>query len=126
MTLPVHYIDLPQPPIGNKGFCMQEIGIYVLERGHCTWRGMANTRIGNGSLSVYDTLPNEDGRIPSDAKLLFNSCPAILGMYMFDIGCHHGLTLVLHSSGGPNNLSPCTTMTWMAERKTQRKIENVG
>jgi len=119
----IHEINLPQPPIGNKIFCAQESGIYVLERGACTWRGMANTRIGNGSLSVYDGLPTPEGQLTG--KLLFNSCPAILGMYMFDGGVHEALTLVLHESGGVNNLPPCVTITWAPDRQQKRKIEQV-
>lgn len=125
MNLPVHNIDLPLPPIGNKIFCAQEVGMYVLERGACTIRSVVNTRIGNGALSFYDALPDDKGQLPFDAKLIFTSCPAILGCNMLDGGLHHGLTMVLHSSGGPTSCAPCTTVTWFPERKQARKIENV-
>lgn len=125
MNLAVYDIDLPLPPIGNKIFCAQEIGMYILEKGACTVRSIVNTRIGNGGLSFYDAVPDASGRLPDGAKLIFNSSPPILGCNMLDGGLHHGLTMILHSSGGANNLPPCTTVTWFPERKMQRKIEDV-
>lgn len=125
INLPVHDVDLPLPPIGNKIFCAQEIGIYVLEKGACTVRSIVNTRIGNGALSFYDALPDSNGRLPDHAKLVFSSSPPILGCNMLDGGLHNGLTMILHGSGGPTNNPPCTTVTWFPERKQTKRIENV-
>jgi hypothetical protein len=121
----VFKINIPQPKLGNKIMCVQEAGIYVLEEGPCSLRGMINTRIGNGAISVYDALPDDKGRIPSDAKLIFNSSPPILGAWAPDGGCDVGLTVVFHESGGMNNLPPCTTLTWQKYTEQKRKIENV-
>jgi hypothetical protein len=124
MSMPIFNLEIQQPKLGNKICCIEQHGTYVLERGACSLRGMANTRIGNGAISIYDCLPEEDGRIPSNAKLIFNACPPILGMYMFDGGCDLGLTVVLHGSGGMNNLPPCITFTWAAYREQKRRIEH--
>jgi len=125
VTLPVYNIELPLPPIGNKIFCAQEIGMYILERGPCTIRSVINTRIGNGALSFYDAVPDESGHMPANAKVVLTSSPPILGCNMLDGGLHNGLTMVLHASGGANNLSPCTTVTWFPDRKQKRHIDNV-
>jgi hypothetical protein len=121
----VNYIDIPQPKIGNKIMCIQDSGIYVLERGPCSLRGMINTRIGNGAISGYDALPDDNGRIAPGSKLIFNASPPILGSWAPDGGCDIGLTLVFHESGGMNNHPPCTTVTWVPYREPKRRIENV-
>src|SRR6185437_1806299 len=54
-------VNLPKPPIGNKIFLAQDHGLYILEKGPALWRAMANTHMGNGSISVYDGLPDENG-----------------------------------------------------------------
>lgn len=124
-NLPVHDVDLPLPPIGNKIFCAQEVGMYVLERQPCTLRSVVNTRVGNGALSFYDAVPGPDGRLPNDARLVYTSSPPILQCNMLDGGMYKGLTMVVHSSGGVTTVPPCTTVTWFPERKQTRKIENV-
>lgn len=130
--VPIYHVDLPRPPIGNKIFCAQSAGFYILEHGTCTWRALANTHQGTGSITVYDGIPDENGYFPKDTKsvelmqngrLIFNANPPILGMWMFDGGMYHGLTLAIE--GVLNNISPCCTITWMPELKQQRRIEQV-
>jgi hypothetical protein len=140
--LPVYRIVLPTPPIGNKIFCAQGAGIYILEEGPGTWRAMANTHQGTGSLSVYDGIPNKNGQfkqdIPKavlrddgimelhcdfDGRQLFLANPGILGMWMFDAGVKYGLTFVIKGTMG--NVSPCVTITWMPQKQVKRVIEDV-
>jgi hypothetical protein len=129
--LPVYKVNLPNPPIGNKIICLQRPGRFVLEDGPCTWRAMANTHQGTGAVSVYNGVPDESGNFPEAGKDLeefngrqvFNANPAILGMWMFDGGMSHGLTLEV--KGVWNGVAPCLTITWMPEKKITRRIENV-
>ena len=130
MDLPIYHIDLPKPPIGNKIFLAQQHGVYVLERGPCSWRAMANTHMGNGSITVYDGVPDERGLFPVNEKTLdlirngrpvFNANPPILGMWMFDGGMYHGLTLIL-PGGHMAGVSPCVTITWAPLIIPQRQI----
>ena len=138
MSEQVYNVNLPDPTIGNKMWLAEKHGIYVLERGPCTLRSIANTRQGNGSIFVYDGVPDETGHFPSDVKKVlelakngrkvFNASPPILGMWMFDGGLYHGCTLVLQGSNfDPANkgLPPCVAITWAAAKPMKRKIENV-
>jgi len=119
----VNIVDLPQPPVGNKIFCAQDHGIYVLESGPATFRAMANTHQGNGSISVVDGVVTPGGQV--QGRLLFNANPPILGMWMFDGGCHNGLVLVLEGSAVMSGLSPCVTITWMPAKTVKRQISEV-
>jgi hypothetical protein len=132
VKIPVYQVNLPKPPIGNKIFCAQGAGFYVLERKPATWRSCANTHQGTGSITVYDGIPDEDGHFHNEpgvpeymknGRLVFNANPPILGMWMFDGGMYHGLTLGIE--GVMNNISPCLTITWMEATEQKRKIEQV-
>lgn len=118
----VNHLDLPVPKIGNKIFCVENHGTYVFERDACTWRAMANTRTGNGTISMYDGVPEPNGSIHKLRKVFRAS---ILGMWMFDGGCDNGLTLVCEGSGVMTGGGPCVTVTWMPAKTVQRKIEVV-
>lgn len=126
--------DLPDPPIGNKMWLAEKHGIYVLERGPATFRALANTRQGNGSIYVYDGIPDENGHFPlgtqkhdliKNGRKVFNASPPILGMWMFDGGCYIGCTLVLEGSYANPGLSPCVSITWAKAKEMKRRIENV-
>jgi hypothetical protein len=130
--IPVHYIKLPQPPIGNKIFCTTQQGVFVLEKGPTIWRALANTHVGTGSVNVYDGIPDENGHFPdanirmddpryatSNGRLLFHANPSVMGMWMLDGGCHHGLTVI---SSGESNVSAVLTITWLPYKKPERRI----
>ena len=142
LILPVYRIVLPTPPIGNKIFCAQGAGVYILEEGPGTWRAMANTNQGTGSVNMYDGIPDKNGNFKQNSpKAILNQetgiidlhcdfdgrqlflAPGILGMWMFDAGVKYGLTLVIKGTMG--NASPVVTVTWMPQKQVKRVIENV-
>lgn len=134
MNKEVYQVDLPDPPIGNKIFLAERHGIYVLEKKACAFRALANTRQGNGSIFVYDGIPDENGHfapgtikhdIIKNGRKVFNASPPILGMWMFDGGLHYGCTLVLEGSYANPGLAPCVTITWAPDKQVKRRIENV-
>lgn len=132
VELPIFHIDLPKPRIGNKISYFSQTGMYVLEKGPVTWRAMANTHQGTGNITVYDGVPNDKGHFPNEpavveliknGRIVFNANPPILGMWMFDGGLYHGLTIVIE--GGLANITPSITVTWAPDSAQKRNITNV-
>lgn len=120
----IHEITLTFPKMGSKIFCAQEHGVYILEHGPGAWRAMANTHMGNGSIAVYDGLPDQNGSMYK-AKKLFSACPPILGMWMFDAGFDEALTLVLEGMSSNAGLSPCVSIAWVPFKEVKRNIKEV-
>lgn len=134
MKIPVHQINLKQPPIGNKMFCAQQHAYYVLEKGPTTLRALANTHMGSGSIVIYDGVPDENGFFPDnvqkhtladfEGRIVFNANPPVMGMWMFDGGLHYGCTLALLP--GTAGVSPCVAITWMPAQPVKRTIVDVN
>jgi hypothetical protein len=118
----VTYVNRPMPKMGNKIECIENHGTYVLEQGPGTWRSLAVTRTGNGTISMYLGLPEPNG---STHKLRKVFRASVMGMWMFDAGFDEGLTLVCEGSGIMAGGGPCISVTWVEERKAIRKIETV-
>jgi hypothetical protein len=118
----VNHINRPMPKMGNKIECIEDHGIYVLQDSPGTWRSLAVTRTGNGTISMYLGLPEPNG---STHKLRKVFRASVMGMWMFDAGFDEGLTLVCEGSGIMAGGGPCISVTWVEERKAQRKIEVV-
>lgn len=142
-------VEIERPPAGNKIFCIQEHGIYILERGPVEWRGMCNTHMGSGTVSIHDGVPDERGFFPDGTEMykiqevkdndgnvialkatashngrtIFSAQPAVMGMWMFNAGLLHGLTLVMQ--GGTQGVAPCVAITWGEAMVQKRNIVNV-
>lgn len=145
--LPI-YVNLPEPPIGNKIFLIRERGMYVLEQGPTLFRAMACTHAGSGGLAVYDGIPDKEGFFPDkkpvwelpenptpeqleeaekkarefewafNGREVYYAHPACMGMWMLDGGLQHGLTIV--SSGLHIGTSPVVSITWMKSKVRQK------
>lgn len=119
--LPFFKIELPQPPLGNKILCAHQYGIYVLETGPCIWRGLACTHAGTGSVDIYDGIADARGFFPDGkGRLLYKATPSVMGMWMFDAGCHDGLTMIIGGDISP--VSPFLSVTWLPHRPQERRI----
>jgi hypothetical protein len=136
--LPLYHIDLAQPKAGNKIFCTQQHGIFILEKGPTIWRCMSNTHSGTGGIYIYDGVPLDDpdkpgyGFFPDDniqpndprygtanGRCVFAAMPAVLGMWMEDAGLHHGLTLVM--IGDNPAVAPCISICWLPDKTASAK-----
>jgi hypothetical protein len=126
-------INLPTPPIGNKILCVHKHGIYVLEKGPTIWRALANTHVGTGGVAVYDGVPDKNGFFndvdideadpayaTSNGRLLFYANPSVMGMWMLDGGCLHGLTLI--TAGDCEAVAPFVTITWLPQPVPKQRI----
>lgn len=134
-TLPIHFLDLPKPPLGNKIFCLQEHGTYVLEQGPTCIRAIMCTHAGAGSVSILDGIPDKDGFCPEEnlrpgmegyeranGRLIWLASPSVMGMWMADGGCFHGVTIVVN---GTNPVAaPTIVATWMPYTPPVRRIIN--
>lgn len=138
-------IRVKKPLIGNKVYLIKERGLFVLEEGACSIRGMACTHAGSGGIVVYDGVPRTDGHFEAppeelfkvdlyeteeqraqalkdwednrDGREIYYAHPAVMGMWMLDGGCNHGLTIM--SSGEHSATPPVLTITWQKfEEKT--------
>jgi hypothetical protein len=137
--LPLYHIDLPQPRAGNKIFCTQQHGVFILEKGPTIWRCMSNTHSGTGGIYIYDGVPLDDptkpgyGFFPDDdipendpryatanGRLVFAAMPAVLGMWMEDGGLQHGLTLVM--VGENASVAPCVSICWLPDKVPAKRM----
>lgn len=132
--LPVYEVKLPKPPIGNKIFYTHEVGMFLLERGPAVWRCMSNTHIGSGVITVVDGVPDDNGFFPdqdvhftdveryakANGKIIFQSNPAVMGMWMEDGFCWNGLTIILR--GEHKAVMPCVSVCWLPHTEPAPRI----
>lgn len=114
-------IELETPPIGNKILCAHQYGIYILEVGPCIWRGLACTHAGSGSVDIYDGVADARGFFPEgQGRLLYKASPSVMGMWMLDAGCRHGLTMIVNGDISP--VAPFVSITWLPYKPQERRI----
>ena|ERR1700693_3292141 len=138
MAKPVH-IHIPQPIMGGKAWLLDQIGVFVLERGPGTLITVACTHAGAGSVKIIDGVPNDDGFFinPDDVpaaqpdfgvgpdvlekwgkrngREYYRPNPMVMGSWMMNAGFHNGLTV--HVPGGHNSIAPVATIVWQPFRK---------
>lgn len=113
--------------------CINEHGIYILEKGPAILQGIMCTHAGAGSFAIYDGIPGENGHFPDEhirpgekgyetanGRLLYIASPAIMGMWMAGGGAQHGLTLI--STAQTQSSAPFVITTWMPFIPVQRRI----
>lgn len=134
--------NIQTPPIGGKVFLIQRKGLFVFERGPATLRTIAIPHAGSGGLQVYDGVPNDEGLFPQEdmpefilpgdgadpsqavqneeypnrnGRLLFKQNPIVMGSWMMDAGCIHGLSI--RALGGTDGTPAMATVVWMPFKK---------
>ncbi len=128
----VTHVILPDPPIGSKIACFRKFGIYVLERGPGLWRALSCTHAGSGVVSIYDGIPDEQGFFEEEnltaenprygqenGRVIHYANPSIMGMWMYDGGFQHGLTMKI--AGQHEAVAPVVTLTWIPFKPSVRK-----
>lgn len=115
-------VNLPAPKLGGKVWHFNAPGIYLLEEGPGTFRTMACTHGGSGTIAIIDGVPNEDGNFETTGKrgigaddsfngrVFYRAHPVAMGSWMLDGGFYYGLTLIVHSSV---SVAPMGTVVWM-------------
>ena len=99
-------IELPEPIVGGKGWCVEGIGNFLLEEGPGVLRAIACTHTGSSYLTIYD------GLTLAEARPLFRMQPTVLGHWMVDLGFNEGLILEV---GG--KMTPFSTIVWLKHRQ---------
>ena len=113
-------VNLPAPKLGGKVWHFNAPGIYLLEQGAGTFRTMACTHGGSGTITIIDGVPNEDGNFEDDdrrrsedsfnGRVFYRAHPVAMGSWMLDAGFYYGLTLLIHCS---SSVAPMGTVVWM-------------
>jgi hypothetical protein len=114
------------PPMGGKIWCLKEKGVFVLEEGPTVFRTLAVTHVGSGGLTFYDGVPDEQGRFPgydpddadSNGTEIHVHPGTVLGSWMLDGGCWHGLTV--RATGGTEGVSSVGSIVWLPVKTRAR------
>lgn len=98
-------VEIPEPIIGGKGWCIEGVGNFLLEEGPGVLRAIGITHTGSSYITIYD------GLTISGARPLFRANPTVLGHWMLDLGFNEGLCIEV---GG--KMMPFATIVWIKHR----------
>ena len=120
----------PRPPVGAKGWFMDQKGLYVLEEQPGNIFQFSCPHAGSGDLEFIDgVLDTKNKRIHVN-NILFRMHPAQMGVWHLNTGFLRGL--IINNYGGYEAISPMGTIAWYTrsanqpDNKKQKTIVNAS
>jgi hypothetical protein len=122
---PYRRIVRPRPPVGAKGWFMDQQGLYVLEEQPGNIFQFSCPHAGSGYLEFIDGVADPLTRRLTINNMLFRMAPAQMGVWHLNTGFERGL--IVRNYGGGSS-SPMGTIVWYTrgpKEATNKKSESV-